>query len=54
MPHLARMWLEKGGELRLHKAGEGFHQRQPRNVSTSLRRWHFEIRLGSPPCFRAG
>ena len=25
-----------------------------RNVSTRLRRWHFEIRLGSPPCFRAG
>jgi hypothetical protein len=25
-----------------------------RNVSTSLRRWHFEIRLGSPPCFWAG
>jgi hypothetical protein len=30
------------------------HLRRARNASTSLRRWHFEIRLGSPPCFRAG
>jgi hypothetical protein len=33
MPHLARMRVEKRRELRRDKAGEGFHQCQPRHFA---------------------